>query len=171
MIKFFILLTMLFIFSANSYGYNKQDVQRLIRSGKCQTCDLSGIDLSGKKLNNIDVRKANLTGAIFRKCDLNGANLQKANLAHAKFENANLEKASFTETNLAWTRFDFANLKHSSFLKANMKETTLSGAELRNASFKGTVFIGVNTHLSYLVDAIWHDGIKCKIGSIGKCVK
>lgn len=155
----------------NIYAYNKQHVRKLLSTGNCQSCDLSDIDLSNRNLKGLDVSGSDLSDAILRNCNLNEGNFQNSNLTRAKLENTTIENASFDRANLSWTRFDLAKLKNSSFYKANMKETNLSGADLRNTSLKGSIFIGVRMNLTYFKDAIWHDGIKCKIGSIGKCVK
>ena len=157
--------------SISTYAYDEQHLTKLLTTRICQQCDLSDVNLTEHDLKGLDVSHSNLSDANFRSCDLSGGNFKNSNLTRAKFENAMIENSSFEEANLSWTRFDMANLKNSNFFKATMKETNLSGADLRMADLKGAIFLGVRINLTYLVEAIWHDGIRCKFGSIGKCVK
>ena len=49
-----------------SHDYNeevKKSLRKLISTGNCKKCPLSGVDIRGKDLNHKDLSQANLTGA------------------------------------------------------------------------------------------------------------
>lgn len=101
---------------------------------------LAEINLKGSILHNITLESANLSKSNMRECDLSYTNLQFATLRKARLEDAKL---------------DFANFNHANLQSANLK----------NASTYQTTFLNAN-----LENAIWTNGIRCKKGSIGRCI-
>ena len=74
-------------------------VRRVLDDGgtvACQSCDLSGANLSLADLSGADLAGANLSNT-----DLSGANLVGANLANANLIGANLISADLTEADLS----------------------------------------------------------------------
>ncbi|ADW17572.1 pentapeptide repeat protein [Desulfobulbus propionicus DSM 2032] len=94
-----------------------KNMQRLLKSKTCPSCDLSGADLRQSKLENANLEGANLTGAQLSLADLSGANLKKANL-----RNANLHGAD-----LAYADLEGANLTGASLEGAIFKATKMKG--------------------------------------------
>jgi uncharacterized protein YjbI with pentapeptide repeats len=88
---------------------NPEQVQKLLKTGRCPNCDLSGADLSAASL-----RRANLQGA-----DLSNANLNLADLTRA-----NLSQANLTGASLSFTDFTGAVLDN-----AQLKDATLEGGD------------------------------------------
>ncbi len=101
---------------------------------------LGEINLRDTRLSNIDLQQAALPFTKLSSCDLTHTNLQGAFLRKADLEDAILDFANFNNANLQG-----ANLKNASIFKA-----TFENANLENA--------------------IWVNGIRCKKGSIGRCV-
>ena len=85
-------------------------VARLLDTGTCFDCDLTGARLSGAQLAGADLSSSDLTGA-----DLSGADLR-----NAEFQGANL-----TRTNLS-----FADLRYTSMIYVDLTDTILEGARL-----------------------------------------
>jgi hypothetical protein len=129
------------------YAYQPNDLDRLLKTNQCVGCDLSGVNLNGKKLINADLRAANLVGANLSGTNLTGAKLDGANLVGANLVGTNLSGAGmqainaidveFTNTNLTNTDLTYANLANTQFTRALLKNTDFSGANLTRADFTG----------------------------------
>jgi uncharacterized protein YjbI with pentapeptide repeats len=83
--------------------------------------DLRNIDLTGKKLNKIDLRDAMAAGTKFTDCSLLRANFSKGDFFGAHFERADMRWSNLTE----------ADVRGAFFL-----DTCLSGAILTEADFR-----------------------------------
>jgi uncharacterized protein YjbI with pentapeptide repeats len=66
----------------------------LFREIDLRKANLSGAELSNTNLSGADLRKANLSGASLANANLNGADLRKANLSNAFLPAANLDNAN-----------------------------------------------------------------------------
>jgi hypothetical protein len=86
------------------------------REGRLDQADLRGANLSGLGLSGASLFEANLSGANLRLADLSGANLSGANLTGANPSGANLSRA---------------NLLGAYFRGANLRQTNLSAANLQ----------------------------------------
>jgi uncharacterized protein YjbI with pentapeptide repeats len=110
--------------------------------------DLSGADLGGLKLNEVNFLRTNLTGAILIKsqlehahltgADLTGASLEGANLEHVNARNAVFDRvaasgANFEVSTLRGAHFRNAHLAGARFHRAYLRETDLSDADLDRA--------------------------------------
>ncbi|GAB4542279.1 MAG: hypothetical protein Tsb0014_34910 [Pleurocapsa sp.] len=93
-------------------------------------------NLSGANLAGIHLKNVNLIAA-----DLSQANLTGANLVGAKLIAANLSNANLTNANLTGAKLIGANLTHTNLTNAN-----LTKADLTNAKFSNTLLN--NTNLS-----------------------
>ena len=81
-VKFFALLPLAVGAIAQSAGaYNASDLQKLMVTRSCESCDLSGANLQG-----VNLQKANLQGTNLRGAKLQGANLTEANLRGVKLD-------------------------------------------------------------------------------------
>ena len=85
----------------------------------------------------------------------------RTNLYEANLEGGIFEKANFSSANLTRVNFKGASLIETNFNNSNLFEADLTGANILNANFEG----------ANLNNAIWIDGTKCLLGSIGKCNK
>tara|TARA_B100000767_G_scaffold15052_1_gene14334 strand:- start:889 stop:1419 length:531 start_codon:yes stop_codon:yes gene_type:complete len=85
----------------------------------------------------------------------------RTNLYEANLEGGIFEKANFLSANLTRVNFKGASLIETNFTNSNLFEADLTGANILNANFEG----------ANLNNAIWIDGLKCSLGSIGKCTK
>ena len=85
----------------------------------------------------------------------------RTNLYESNLEGGNFEKANFSGANLTRVNFRGASLIEVNFNNSNLFEADFTGANILNANFEG----------SNLNNAIWIDGEKCILGSIGKCFK
>lgn len=100
--------------------------------------DLSGADLSGMKLNEIEFLRTKLRGAILTRTQLERAHLKEADLTGATLDRTNLKHVNAREA-----IFDEVVANHPNF-----EVSTLRGARFRRARFAGTRF-----HRAYLRDA------------------
>ena len=83
-----------------------EEVIERVRNGEGEEAELAGIDLSGRDLTELKLRKANLTGANLSQCKLKGvgfarAKLNGANLSNSVIDDATLTKASVKKANLS----------------------------------------------------------------------
>ncbi len=104
-------------------GDKAKNLKRLLDTGQCYHCDLSGLDLSGKNLGKADLEGANLTGSNLEKSDLGGAILKGAILV-----DANLKKTNLSGADLYKADFTGADLTDSDMKDAKIEETTFTGA-------------------------------------------
>ena len=122
-------------------------VKQLLKSNKCEYCnlgeaDLQGVNLTsaylkGGDLENVNLQGANLTGVDLRYANLTGANLQGANLTNANLTGANLQRADLTGANLEGANLtgailQFTNLTGANFRYAVLKKVKSEGAILIN---------------------------------------
>jgi uncharacterized protein YjbI with pentapeptide repeats len=93
---------------------------------------LSLVDLTG-----VNLRKADLQGAILIGANLSEADLSDTNLLNADLNRANLRGANLSETDLSSTNLMRTNLKSVNLAGANLSHTQLREADLRRANLKG----------------------------------
>jgi len=99
-------------------------IDRLLDEDRCVACDLAGVDLSGKNLNEVDIERANLQGA-----NLEGINFNEANLKGVNFSGANLKDADLREADLYLADFTGANLTGAKFEEALIDSADFTDAE------------------------------------------
>lgn len=143
--------------------YTREDVLRLIeengekaegldlsRQRFIEAIDLSELDLSGTKLTNVHLFRANFNGS-----NLDRAIMQEANLGYATFNPVKSKIASLQSTDLSGAllhnaEFREADLTGAQFqgesrpphLAASLQDTDFRGAKLFLADFKGCYFYG-----------------------------
>ena len=126
------ILSLSFLIS-NAFGFRQSDMEKLLSTGNCAVCDLSGANLSGANLSEANLFETNLsetnlsgadlTGADLWKANLSGADLSGANLSEANLTGANLWKADLTKANLSGANLDMASLSDD----ADLSEANLTG--------------------------------------------
>jgi uncharacterized protein YjbI with pentapeptide repeats len=96
-------------------------IEQLLDTNKCYRCNLAGVDLSGKDLEDADLEGADFSGANLEKVDFSDANLKGAS-----FVNANLKNADFSKADLYKTNFSGADLTDADFSKAMLDEANFT---------------------------------------------
>jgi uncharacterized protein YjbI with pentapeptide repeats len=109
-----------------------------LRCANLTGADLSGlsliqVDFTGAVLKNADLQHADLTQATLNLADLSGANLTDATLGQvearqAKFVGANLSGVDFGQADLTDADLSKANLSGTDFTQATLDHTTFTGA-------------------------------------------
>jgi uncharacterized protein YjbI with pentapeptide repeats len=120
------------IFSSALPGLAAQpaDVQRLMQTGACANCDLSGADLSHTHLIGSDLREANLQGANLEGANLEGADLTGADLRGARLFKTYLTNASLNRSNLANADLTSAIAFYADTRGANLSNLAIAGAQI-----------------------------------------
>jgi uncharacterized protein YjbI with pentapeptide repeats len=124
---------------------------------------LSGINLCGKQLPDIDFSASNI--------QLWRANFSNANLAGIILKNANLREADFGNTillaaNLQKALLISTNLQKASLSNANLRDAILINVKTRNTSFKDadiTNTVIIDSDLSSALDLTFEQVSQAKI--------
>ena len=128
-LNFFSYFIFLIFFSLNTtenFGkdkYSIKDLTKLIKTNKCDRCnlesaDLINMDLSNAKITNSNLKNANLSGGFFDNVDFYGTDLSGSSLKNTSIRNANLIKTKLEETDFRYSditnsKFDFEGLSKS----------------------------------------------------------
>ena len=128
--------------------------------------DLSSAYIPNSNLSFISFIKVTFDKGVMMNAILANGNFVESsfirtNLYEANLEGGIFEKANFSSANLTRVNFKGASLIETNFTNSNLFEADLTGANILNANFEG----------ANLNNAIWIDGAKCSLGSIGKCNK
>lgn len=103
-------------------------LEKLKDKKECFKCDLSGLDLSGKK---------------FSKVDLEGADLSNCNLENTNFSNSNLKGVNFSGANLRDAKFKKADLYKAVFTNADLTGANLTAALIDDAQLTDAVGVQI----------------------------
>lgn len=98
--------------------------------------------------------------------NLSGSVLRNIHLENARLSHTNLKGANLTRTYLQGAVLEKANLEKANLNYANLSNADLQGSILKNATIYQTNFENAN-----LENVIWVNGLKCKAGSIGRCIQ
>ena len=136
---------------------------------KCQFSegqDLSRAYIPNSNLSFISFIKVTFDKGVMMNSTLANGNFIESsfirtNLYEANLEGGNFEKANFLSANLTRVNFKGSSLIETNFSNSNLFEADLTGANILNSTFEG----------ANLNNAIWIDGLKCNLGSIGECIK
>ena len=128
--------------------------------------DLSSAYIPNSNLSFISFIKVTFDKGVMMNSTLANGNFIESsfirtNLYEANLEGGIFEKANFSSANLTRVNFKGSSLIEANFSNSNLFEADLTGANILNANFEG----------ANLNNTIWIDGIKCSLGSIGKCAK
>lgn len=108
------------------------NVQRLVLTNGCMSCDLTGADLTETHLIGADLRNANLQWANLTGANLEGADLKGANLTGANLTGAYLTDAYLANTQMIGVNFTNAHLYNVDLTGATMADINLAGADVLN---------------------------------------
>lgn len=144
---------------------------RLIEKENCKV-DLSGVRLdkidlskknfSGINLSGIEIYIGNLSGADFSNSDLSGAVLFQCNLKNSKFIGSDISSTDFKSCNLVWADFRNSEGSHADFSFTYMFETIFANANLPNSEYfqarmTQTNFKDANLYRAMLVQTVIWD--------------
>jgi hypothetical protein len=117
-------------------------------------CDHAAWSFVGRDLAGFSARNASLPSARFARANLVDADFSYAELRGADFSLSRLNRARFIGTNLRGVMFNHAQLGHADLRYADLTDARLMGAEIAQARFD---------------HALWIDGRRCGVGSVGRC--
>jgi hypothetical protein len=112
------------------------------RGPRRATPDLSGARLDGLNLRGYDLTRANLWGARLR-----GADLRRADLSYAQMRGADLSRAD-----LRGSRICFTVLSNASLVGAKLRGAELVGTSLRRADLRRADLTGANLRHASLAE-------------------
>lgn len=154
-------------------SFTRKDIISLLLTSSNMQLRSQGIDLAGVDLSRLDLRGINFRMSNFKEANLEGANLDNARLQQADLKGANMTRASLRGANLQRANLEGAILRHANFedrtlnqkailegtnLKnADLTDANLAGANLRAANFKGASLAGANLRGADLAGANLED--------------
>ena len=97
--------------------------------------NLSGIDLTGADLADMDLRHANLRGTLLEHANLSGCNLEYASLQEAMLARADLTNANLSHTNLERASLALAQCENTNFTASCLNETNIQKTLFKNSKF------------------------------------
>lgn len=100
---------------------------------------LSGLNLSGRALEGIDLRECNLAVA-----DMSRTDLYKANLSYARANGVRLVEADLNRAIALETELEGADLTQANLASADLRGARLVRANVRGANFTGTRLEGAD---------------------------
>lgn len=132
---------------------------------RCDAPPAPAVNWDNCRLEDLTVRRADLSGARVR-----NAKLRQANLLGAKLVGADLAYTDLVKANLSYADLSGANLKGTNLLGADLAYANLRNADLSFADLTTAVLGGAELSGAQLDNAVWIDGRICQRGSIGRCV-
>jgi uncharacterized protein YjbI with pentapeptide repeats len=163
------IIFLLLFLTNNVYAGCDDTLSDSVDYSNCQFSDEQ--NLSGSYLPNSNLSFAGFIKVIFDKSIMMNATLSfgnfpessfvRANLYESNLEGGNFEKANFSSANLTRVNFKGSSLIETNFHNSNLFEADFTAANILNSNFEG----------ANLNNAIWIDGKKCNLGSIGECKK
>lgn len=123
--------------------------------------DLHGSSLLWSELSQANLSCANLSGTDLSAVDIFGANLSEANLYRANLFGADLHRASFQQANLVQAELSGANLTLADLSGANLYDAMLFGSRLIHTSLVGAELTGAKLYGT--ARDHWNiEGVKCR---------
>ena len=134
--------------------------RQLLATRECVDCNLEGIQLREANLAGAVLSLANLQTANLQGAKLQGADLKLTDLARSHLQGINLQGAYLEKANLSHAKLNGANLQGANFSFANFHEADLQGvnlygailrqAQLEGANLRGAILQDTNFHSAYL---------------------
>jgi hypothetical protein len=101
----------------------------------------------------VDLRRADLSGAILHKADLSQADLRMTSFNRAHLGSANFSGANLRAANLAWASLNGAHLSEADLSTAHLGSANFSGADLSGANLCGANLTWANLSAADLREA------------------
>lgn len=131
----------------------------------CKTIAAPRVNWSNCALEGLNAAMQNLEAAELQNSNLRGADLHGANLLNANLRYANLSTANLSYTDLRYANLFGAGLRNADLTNAHLDFADLSYADLSGAKIGGARLVNIR-----LDKALWIDGRRCAIGSVGQCL-
>ena len=106
--------------------------------------DLTGIDFTGKSLNNAFFSKTNLKDVVFKGATLNAARFEESYIVNEdifKDADKNMKDIRFYDMDLTGIDFTGKSLNNVLFSNTNLKDVVFKGATLNAAQFKKSYYM------------------------------
>ena len=100
--------------------------------------------------------------------DLSGVSLANAQMTGVNLALVNLEKSQINNANMSYGNFILGNFNNSNLFSSNMQYSNCNNT-IFEVNFTGANIINAVFDEANLSNAIWVDGKKCALGSVGKC--
>ncbi len=147
--KTVLIVAMLIAVAGRIEAFDPAHLKKLLATNSCPGCDLSGAKLSNKDLRKANLEGANLQGVklVFTKFDeanLRGANLDGAKIMRADFFGANLEGAILTNLKKGDMTFQGANLRRADFTNSNVTKGRFGSGKSRGKQYPPADITGAN---------------------------
>lgn len=122
------------------------DLQSIsLRGSKLFSADFGGADI-----RRVDISECNLKGAYFGDSDCRSTSFEKSFLHRTRCRRANMTAACFTGALLEKTEFFDTNLQSADFRGSTLEGCKFDGANLRQANFKGASIVDVKQFVGAL---------------------
>jgi uncharacterized protein YjbI with pentapeptide repeats len=142
--------------ATSAFAFDPVDLERLLATGRCASCDLSGVVISDLDLVAIAEGHIDLRGADLRGAELVGTRLSGANLAGADLRGARLDLADLTDARLRGADLSGATAAFSNFGGADLAGALMVGFNAcYHQSFAGANLRGVNARGATLCASDW----------------
>ncbi len=153
---------------ADLRNFDLKAIEDRIQNGEIA---LTGVNLKGKRINNIDLTNAELNEAQFQRSRLNDVTLSGSNLHQADFtdawimdsvfeEEADLNQAVLDKTEIRFSRFNdakliSASLKGADIYRGRFDHANLEGADLHKAGFENLGLRGATLDQAVLYKTVF----------------
>ena len=117
------------------------------------------LDLSGKKLLNIDFSNkdicgADLSAAVFVNCNFENTSLCSSDERKAEFKHCNLNRLTAEESDFAESKFLDCNLSNAYFTHSNFKDAEIIDSNVKRTNFSSCCMEGVDNDGTDLFAAV-----------------
>ncbi|MBS1494701.1 MAG: pentapeptide repeat-containing protein [Bacteroidetes bacterium] len=111
-------------------GYDPDQLNQLLTTRKCTSCNLRGVTILFKDLQGADLTRAFLSNSTF----------DHVNFDNARFDNVQWDASNISSTSLKNASFDKTILNESTFLFADFSNAILTNASSVNLNFLSCAF-------------------------------
>lgn len=149
--------------SSLSGGYNPDDLNTLLKTGKCKYCNLEDANLSKMNLKKIELLYCGLNNANFSESDLDNARMTNNDVFNVNFTRANISGVDFrgskllgltmtktkaASTDFSGTRFHSYNMDScyiilADFSNCNLEGMKITGGQVLYSKFSNAKFTGI----------------------------
>lgn len=130
----------------------------------CQSPPAPGVNWRNCLIEALDVGSSSLAGA-----NLNSAVLRHAKMSATDLSQADLRYADLSHADLRHAQMQSAAMLGIDLRSADLRGADLSHADLRFADLSGSRMEDANLNNARLDSALWIDGRRCAVNSIGRC--
>jgi uncharacterized protein YjbI with pentapeptide repeats len=119
-------------------GYDPDQLNQLLTTRKCQSCNLRGVVISFKDLQGADLTRAYLSNSTIDHVNFDNARFDNVEWIDANISSTSLKSASFNKTILNGSTFLFADLSNAILTNASSTNLNFLSCAFRYTSFSYT---------------------------------